>query len=51
MMIEYAKASSMSEEFHDWLNDCPVEWYRKEDDGKGSAVYLFIEPDIDEVLE
>ena len=24
------KASPMSDEFHDWLDNCPVQWFRGE---------------------
>jgi hypothetical protein len=33
----------MSEEFHDWLDKCPVRWSRYDDDGNGTATYCFYE--------
>ena len=36
--------SNMSEEFHDWLEQCPAAWSKKH----GEAVYTFWEPDEDE---
>lgn len=36
--------SSMSEEFLEWLDKCPVQWFLIQDDGKGNAEYSFISP-------
>ena len=36
--------SNMSEEFHDWLEQCPVTWSKK----YGEATYTFWEVDEDE---
>ena len=36
--------SNMSEEFHDWLEQCPVTWSKK----YGEATYTFWEEDEDE---
>jgi hypothetical protein len=33
--------SPMSEEFHDWLEQCPVQWFRDNYDSN-SATYTFI---------
>ena len=33
--------SKMSEEFHDWLDKCPVQWHRDKADDD-SATYTFI---------
>ena len=33
--------SKMSEEFHDWLDKCPVQWHREKADDD-SATYTFI---------
>ena len=39
-----SKVSPMSEEFHDWLDKCPVQWQRdKADDDR--ATYTFIKND------
>jgi len=35
--------SSMSDEFHDWLESCPVQWFRDSDDGEGTTTYTFVE--------
>lgn len=35
--------STMSEEFHEWLSNCPVQWFRDSDDGNGTATYTFID--------
>jgi hypothetical protein len=34
------KASPMSEDFHDWLDQCPVQWTRESSDDE-SATYVF----------
>lgn len=34
--------SPMSETFHDWLEQCPVQWFRTETD-ETSATYTFID--------
>lgn len=34
--------SEMSEEFHDWLDQCPCQWFRVSNDGH-TATYTFIE--------
>ena len=39
--------SNMSEEFHDWLEQCPVAWIR-EKAGEKQATYYFWEEDEDE---
>jgi len=36
-------ASSMSEEFHEWLDKCPVQWFRIKNDTKGNSEYSFHE--------
>ena len=36
-------ASSMSERFHDWLDECPVQWTRQTDNGEGTSQYNFME--------
>lgn len=28
-MVAQQKVSPMSEEFHEWLDKCPVQWYRE----------------------
>lgn len=38
--------SKMSDEFHDWLDKCPVEWRRIQHDETGAS-YKFIENDED----
>jgi len=35
--------SSMSDEFLEWLNECPAQWFLNSDDGDGSAEYSFHE--------
>jgi hypothetical protein len=42
-----SKASPMSEEFHDWLDQCPVQWFRGEV-SKDNVTYIFETPDEDE---
>ena len=37
----------MSDEFHDWLGSCPVQWFRGEVT-KDHVVYYFETPDEDE---
>jgi hypothetical protein len=39
--------SPMSEEFHDWLDQCPVQWFRGEVT-KDNVTYIFETPDEDE---
>jgi len=41
------KASPMSEEFHDWLESCPVQWFRGEVT-KDHVAYYFETPSEDE---
>ena len=41
------KASPMSEEFHDWLDKCPVQWFRGEVT-KDHVTYSFETPEEDE---
>lgn len=38
--IVYKGDKTMSEEFHDWLSECPVSWYRDSFDGD-YATYTF----------
>ena len=42
-----SKASPMSEEFHDWLDQCPVNWIRDRVE-KDHVFYAFATPDEDE---
>ena len=39
--------SNMSEEFHDWLEQCPVTWSKK----YGEATYTFWEEDPDDSIK
>ena len=41
------KVSPMSEEFHDWLDQCPVQWFRGEVT-TDHVTYSFETPDEDE---
>jgi hypothetical protein len=41
------KVSPMSEEFHDWLDQCPVNWIRDRVE-KDHVFYAFATPDEDE---
>ena len=41
------KPSPMSDEFHDWLDSCPVQWFRGEVT-KDHVAYYFETPDEDE---
>ena len=41
------KPSPMSDEFHDWLESCPVQWFRGEVT-KDHVAYYFTTPDEDE---
>ena len=41
------KASPMSEEFHDWLDKCPVMWFRGEVT-KDHVTYIFETPNEEE---
>ena len=41
------KASPMSDEFHDWLESCPVQWFRGEVT-KDHVAYYFETPSEDE---
>ena len=38
------EVKGMKEEFFDWLNDCPVQWFLNNDD-EGSLEYSFIKND------
>ena len=42
-----SKASPMSEEFHDWLDQCPVQWFRGEV-SKDNVTYIFETPEEEE---
>ena len=42
-----SKVSPMSDEFHDWLESCPVRWFRGEVT-KDHVAYYFETPDEDE---
>jgi len=42
-----SKVSPMSDEFHDWLDSCPVQWFRGEVT-KDHVAYYFETPDEDE---
>lgn len=37
----------MSEEFHNWLNECPNQWFRDKLE-KESATYTFIKGDLED---
>ena len=39
--------SKMSDEFHDWLDKCPVKWSKKH----GEAIYTFWEEESEEENE
>ena len=41
------KPSPMSDEFHDWLDQCPVQWFRDKV-GKDYVFYAFETPNEDE---
>ena len=41
------KQSPMSDEFHDWLDQCPVMWFRDKV-GKDHVFYAFETPNEDE---
>ena len=41
------KASPMSDEFHDWLDQCPVMWFRGEVT-KDHVTYIFETPEENE---
>jgi hypothetical protein len=42
-----SKVSPMSEEFHDWLDKCPVTWFRDQVT-KDHVTYAFETPEEDE---
>ena len=42
-----AKASPMSEEFHDWLDQCPVQWFRDKVT-TDHVTYIFETPEEEE---
>ena len=42
-----SKVSPMSDEFHDWLDSCPVQWFRGEV-SKDHVAYYFETPEEDE---
>ncbi len=44
------KASPMSDEFHDWLDQCPVMWFRGEVT-RDHVTYSFETPDEDDSEE
>lgn len=40
---------NLPDEFYEWLNDCPVQWFRDSIDSEGSS-YTFVAPDkVEEV--
>ena len=41
------EVSKMSEAFHDWLEQCPVQWFRDKADDE-SATYTFINENNEE---
>ena len=43
--------SSMSDEFLEWLNDCPAQWFLNKDDGEGNAEYSFHEVEHNSEIE
>jgi len=43
-----SEESKMSDEFHDWLEECPVEWRRIQHDETGASYKFFKD---DEILE
>ena len=43
-----SEESRMSDKFHDWLDQCPVGWYRIKHDETGAS-YKFLKDD--EILE
>ena len=45
--IIMSKVSPMSDEFHDWLESCPVRWFRGEVT-KDHVAYYFETPEEDE---
>ena len=45
--IIMSKVSPMSDEFHDWLDSCPVQWFRGEVT-KDHVAYYFETPSEDE---
>ena len=45
--IIMSKVSPMSDEFHDWLDSCPVQWFRGEVT-KDHVAYYFETPEEDE---
>ena len=40
--------SKMSNKFHDWLDECPVEWYRIQHDETGASYKFFKDDEIEE---
>jgi len=40
--------SSMSDEFLEWLDECPAHWFLLNDDGAGHAEYAFQCPEDEE---
>ncbi len=44
------KENIMSDEFYDWLDQCPVQWYRNRVD-EGIVGYTFVIPDIEDEEE
>jgi hypothetical protein len=42
-----SKVSPMSEEFHDWLDECPVQWFRDKV-AADHVSYAFETPEKDE---
>ena len=45
--VRLMPASPMSEEFHDWLDQCPVHWFRGEVN-KYNVTYIFETPEEEE---
>lgn len=33
--------SEMSEDFHEWLENCPVQWYRESKEKEGVTYFFF----------
>ena len=46
-ILTMSDTSNMSEEFHDWLEQCPCHWFKK----YGEPIYTFIEDDEENEIE
>ena len=43
-----SEVSVMSDEFHDWLDQCPVQWFRTQNGNEGASYMFLKDEDLEE---